>query len=377
MKKPATVIELFSGCGGMSSGLAATGYRIALGVDRNAPAIDAFTYNHSHIGTKGLVADIRSLDGDGLRDAAGIGRKRLDLLVGGPPCQPFSVVGKRLAMEDERGDLIFEFARLLGELEPEAFIFENVANFARIQEGQIADMVISKMTRNGYSIAHGILDASSYGVAQMRKRFVAIGVRGARPIGLPSPTHGASTLPAMKPIQACRSVLDDLPDVDTEKALSFQNHEGTSHSPAMLRMFEHLGPGERDPKSHHDRLDPDRPSYTLRAGNGNFTPLRPIHYRFNRVISVRESARIQSFPDHFTWPDDMSRLQQYRQVGNAVPPLLAAALGKHVAAKLGLDLAPEEYGRPSGRTDRASVATVKEQIERRRRFIRGASNGRS
>lgn len=360
----------------MSCGLGAAGYNVALGVDHNAAAIDAFNYNHEHVGTKGIVANVRELDGKGLRDAAKLGRRRLDLLVGGPPCQPFSIIGKRRALDDERGDLVLEYVRLLKELEPEAFIFENVANFGRIQEGGVARMVIARMDRAGYAVSHGVLDVSAYGVAQMRKRFVVVGVRGTRAIGLPAPTHGNLPLLGQKPIQACRSVLDDLPDVDTEEALGFHNHEGTTHSPAMLRMFETLKPGERDPKSHHDRLDPDRPAYTIRAGNGNFTPLRPIHYRYNRVISVRESARIQSFPDHFSWPDDMSRLQQYRQVGNAVPPLLASVVGLHIAERLGFELDPDEYGRPSGRTDRASVATVEEQIARRRQFIRGASNGR-
>lgn len=144
----------------------------------------------------------------------------------------------------------------------------------------------------------------------------------------------------------------------------------------MVAAFERLPPGQRDPKSHHDRLHPERPSFTLRAGNGNFSPLRPIHYKYNRVISVRESARIQSFSDDFAWPDDMSRLQQYRQVGNAVPPLLAKALGEHLAKHLGLTLDPERFGRPHGRTDRVSDASVDERIARRRNYIRGASVGR-
>jgi DNA (cytosine-5)-methyltransferase 1 len=374
--KPATVVELFAGCGGMSCGLASVGYKVTLGVDINAAAIDAFDYNHEHLSTKGLVADVRELDGKELRDTAGLGRRRLVLLVGGPPCQPFSIIGKRMALHDDRGDLVLQFIRLVRELEPEAFVFENVANFARIQNGEIATMVVSRLARAGYAVTSGVLDASAYGVAQMRKRFLAIGVRGKQPLGFPAPTHGTMSLLGQKPIVTCREVLDDLPDVDTPEALCYRNHEGTTHSPAMIRMFEQLRPGERDPKSHHDRLDADRPAYTIRAGNGNFSPLRPIHYRFNRVISVRESARIQSFPDHFAWPDDMSRLQQYRHVGNAVPPLLAAALGHHIAERLGLELDPEQYGRPSGRTDRARVSTVEEQIARRQQFIRGASTGR-
>jgi DNA (cytosine-5)-methyltransferase 1 len=141
-------------------------------------------------------------------------------------------------------------------------------------------------------------------------------------------------------------------------------------------MFKELKPGERDPKSHHDRLHPDRPAYTLRAGNGNFSPLRPIHYRYHRVISVRESARIQGFSDSFFWPDDMSRLQQYRQVGNAVPPPLAAIVGRHIATQIGWKLDPEQYGKHSDRMDRMHGLSVEELIARRQNFIRGASVGR-
>lgn len=209
----------------------------------------------------------------------------------------------------------------------------------------------------------------------MRKRFLVIGSRGKQKIGFPALTHGSML--GQKPIVTCGEVLGDLPDVDTPGALAYRNHEGTTHSAAMIRMFEQLRPGTRDPKSHHDRLNADRPSYTIRAGNGNFTPLRPVHYLHNRVISVRESARIQSFPDHFAWPADMSRLQQYRQVGNAVPPLFAAVIGRHIAEQLGFELDPELYGRESGRTDRAAVLSIEDQIARRRQFIRGASTGRA
>ena len=122
------------------------------------------------------------------------------------------------------------------------------------------------------------------------------------------------------------------------------------HSPAMLEAFAQLRPGTREKKSFHDRLHPDRPSYTLRAGTGNFSPLRPVHYKYDRVISVRESARIQSFSDRFVWPDSIPRLQQYRQVGNAVPPLLAKAIGQFLAKHLGWNLVPGELeGDPTTR----------------------------
>lgn len=372
----ATAVDLFSGCGGMSYGLLAAGFDVRLGVDNNAAAISTFNFNHSHVGTKGVVADVRSLSGASIRRLGEFADRRLDLLVGGPPCQPFSIVGKRQGLEDARGSLVFEFVRLLEELEPAAVIFENVANFARFDGGSIAAAVIERFERAGYAVSSGVLNTAHYGVAQMRKRYFIVGVRGHRRPGFPAPTHGRLALLGELPLRTCRDVLEDLPDVDTAAAAAYWNHEGTTHSPGMIAAFESLEPGTRDVKSYHDRLHPDRPAYTLRAGNGNFSPLRPVHYRYNRVVSVRESARIQAFPDHFAWPEAVSRLQQYRQVGNAVPPPLATQLGRYVAEFLALRLDSARFSvAPShGRT--LPTARPEERVARRQRYIRGASIGR-
>lgn len=375
--RTATVIELFAGCGGMSAGLLAAGYDVRLGIDINKSAIATYEHNHRHVGASGWTVDLRNLSGAEIRAAARLDGKRPDLLTGGPPCQPFSIIGKRQAFEDARGDLVIEYVRLLREIEPKAFIFENVANFAGVDGGRVAKLVLSSMEAAGYAVSHAVLNASEYGVPQMRKRFFVLGVRGSKAPSMPAPTHGDMALLGQKAIRTCRDALGDLPDVDTEAALSFHNHEGTCHSPAMIKMFESLAPGTRDPKSHHDRLHPDRPAYTLRAGNGNFSPLRPIHYRYNRVISVRESARLQGFPDTFVWPISESRLQQYRQVGNAVPPPMALVLGRHLASNIGLSLDPERFGRPSDAAASTPSPSIKERIAQRRSYIRGASVGRT
>ena len=373
--KAACAVELFAGCGGMSSGLLRAGFDVRLGIDSNASAITTYNHNHAHVGALGRVEDVRRVAGEQIRDWARLGKARPELVTGGPPCQPFSIVGKRLGLEDERGDLIFEYVRIIRELQPAGFIFENVANFAQIDAGRVADRLISKLEREGYAVSYGVLHATAFGIAQMRKRFFILGARGRREPGLPEATHGDLGLLGQVPVRTCRDVLEDLPDVDTQESLRYFNHEGTTHSAAMLKMFEKLKPGERDPKSHHDRLSPDRPSYTLRAGSGNFSPLRPIHYRYHRAISVRESARIQGFSDSFTWPDEMSRLQQYRQVGNAVPPPLAEVLGRHLAAKIGFNLDSATFGQEFKR-QRTTGLSVEEQVARRQRYIRGASVGR-
>ena len=176
---------------------------------------------------KGSAEDIRKLDPGTLRAQLKLRRGQPLIVTGGPPCQPFSIIGKQLALEDERGDLVFEFLRLLKGLEPDAFIFENVPNFARIKEGKIAMRLEAGLRRAGFATSSGILTASDYGVAQMRKRFFILGVRGKHAPGLPGETHGPRKLLGQRPIATCEDALGDLPDVGTPEAHAYWNHEPT------------------------------------------------------------------------------------------------------------------------------------------------------
>ena len=145
----------------------------------------------------------------------------------------------------------------------------------------------------------------------------------------------------------------------------------------MVARLTALQPGKREASSFHDRLHAERPSYTLRAGSGNFSPLRPVHYKYHRVITVRESARLQGFSDDFRWPDRIPRLQQYRQVGNAVPPPMARAFAECLAEQMGWKLLPQKYvGNPADR-EPANVLTDEERKAMRARRMRGASLGKS
>lgn len=181
--------------------------------------------------------------------------------------------------------------------------------------------------------------------------------------------------PSIKPHVTTLEALNDLPDAGDFGDCGIHNHEPTEHSSQMLARFAALSAGQREPKSFHDRLHPGRPSYTLRAGTGNFSPLRPIHFRYNRVITVRESARVQGFRDDFIWPDWIPRLQQYRQVGNAVPPPLAAAVAAHLAREVGWELIPALLcGDPSKRPPAITLTDEQRRAMRQSR-IRGASLG--
>jgi DNA (cytosine-5)-methyltransferase 1 len=376
MKQRATAIELFSGCGGLSTGLLDAGYDVRLGVDNDRPSIVAFEYNHAYRGSRSMVGDVAKVSGKDLLTEAGL--ESVDLLAGGPPCQPFSVAGKRLGLDDPRGHLIAEFVRLAGELKPRVVLLENVPALQTSHNGDVVRATRAELERLGYVVHWQILNAADWGVPQARKRLILVGIRDIDDFGFPPrATHSAFGDESTLPYRTTSSALADLPDVTSTLAHAIPNHEPTAHSPAMLEVLAQLQPGRRDPKSRHDRLHPDRPGYTLRAGSGNYSPMRPIHYEFDRVVSVRESARLQGFSDDFIWPDALSRLQQYRQVGNAVPPPLAEAVGRHIASLLNWHLDPKESkGDPSLRPDVLTL-TPQEREERRSRYHRGgASFGR-
>jgi DNA (cytosine-5)-methyltransferase 1 len=372
-------IDLFSGCGGFSTGLLDAGVRVAAGFDNEKRAIAVYNYNHMYRGSTGHVVDLGEATGRHLLALAGI--PTVDIVVGGPPCQAFSIIGKRQGMEDERGHLIGDFVRLIRELSPRAFILENVPNLARINSGSIYRRVTKDLTALGYCVRAEVLSVADYGVAQMRKRLFMVGIAGARDFPYPPrATHGERAgglfgAEGLRVRPTTRDAIGDLPDVATARAERVPNHEATIHSAAMLAAFAKLPQGARDPKSHHDRLHPEKLSYTLRAGSGNFSPLRPIHYEHDRVITVRESARVQGFADTFIWPDSIPRLQQYRQVGNSVPPPVAAAVAKHICEVMQwqTDIAGMR-GDPDSRPRAESRTTSERQAERAAR-IRGASLG--
>lgn len=369
MSAPACV-DLFCGAGGLSTGLLDAGVAVRAGIDNNAPSVATFNLNHKSRGASGIVGDVTNLTGAQIRDHAG---GDLKLLAGGPPCQPFSVAGKRRGLDDSRGNLIFDFVRLLAESEPEAFLFENVPNLATANGGKVLNELETAIADAGYTATSAVLYAPDYGVPQMRKRLFIVGAREQEIVFPPQPTHSFDGSEAgREPYVTVSEALDDLPDVNTVAAEDIPNHEPTFHSARMLETFAHLAQGKRDPKSRHDRLHPDRVGYTVRAGSGNFSPLRPVHHKYNRVLSVRECARLQSFEDTFIWADNMARLQQYRQVGNAVPPLLAKVVAKHIAVSLGWKLEPERFAVKSA-PDSVRL-TVAERIERRQQFMRGGAS---
>ena len=366
-----TGIELFAGCGGLSTGFLDAGLNVAAGFELDARAVDAYNYNHAYRGSRGFVADLNVVSGAELLEQAGI--ERADFIIGGPPCQPFSIAGKRQGKRDIRADLIGHYIRIVDELKPAAFMLENVPNLAAISGGEFLDEVKAELRALGYTVDHAVVSAADYGVPQNRKRLVVLGRKGKKAVRFPVPTHGT----AERPHLSSSGAIDDLPDAGEFGETGIFNHEPTAHSADMVARLSTLAPGKRERGSFHDRLHPERPSYTLRAGSGNFSPLRPVHYKHHRVITVRESARLQGFSDDFRWPDRIPRLQQYRQVGNAVPPPMARAFAECLANQMDWRLDPAGFAGDPSQREPANILTDDQRRALRTARMRGASLGKA
>jgi DNA (cytosine-5)-methyltransferase 1 len=271
---------------------------------------------------------------------AGLRPGGVELLAGGPPCQAFSVFGKRRGVEDPRGTLAFEYLRVLAGVEPEAFVFENVYGLMTIDGGRLLDVMIEKLSRPKrglrYEISMHRLNAVDYGVPQFRDRVFLIGSRvGGRVETMRPWVQGTEDLFTAE-LPRRRTVADalrDLPRIGSTKA---GNHVGRDHSERIVDRYSSLQPGERDPKTRINRLDLSRPSYTIIVGSDKGGGKGHVHPIEPREVTPRESARIQTFPDWW-WFSGTTR-HPIRQVGNAVPPLLGAAVGSAIRSQIfGLD----------------------------------------
>jgi DNA (cytosine-5)-methyltransferase 1 len=405
-----TAIDLFSGAGGLSLGFEQAGFDVlaAAEYDPIHAAVHAFNFPTTEM----VCRDLSYVTAPELRTAAQAGWKahgrdgrwngRLDVLIGGPPCQGFSWGGKQ-ATDDERNWLVFHFARLVGELRPRYFVMENVPGMAMApiefrRETRLLDVLLELFNKHGYDVAKPcVLNAASWGVPQERKRLILLGTRrGQTPLRYPA----AKTVPRRRRSDErealiaetevgalCPTVweaIGDLPDADAHEALltsdefrmtSLQLAEirakmspyarvlhgldrdpddyswprisesdlltsscRTTHRADVVSRFQETDPGTTEAVSRFFRLDAAGVSSTLRAGThyerGSFNAPRPIHPKLPRVITVREAARLHSFPDWFRlhW----TKWHGFREVGNSVPPRFGRAVGAEVRRALGV-----------------------------------------
>ncbi len=339
-----TVLDLFCGCGGLSLGFEKAGYNVLLGVDIWKDALETYKFNHHNSNV--LCADMSTLTGNEVGHL--LGTNKVDVIIGGPPCQGFSVAGKRI-VDDERNKLYKGFVRMVAYFKPRAFVMENVPNILSIGEGAVKQSILDDFQDLGYQVETKVLLASDYGVPQNRRRAVFVGLRnGVFDFNIPTVEHKVTTEEALDDLTE-ESIADGAPypiapNCEYQRLMrnnsnTVWNHDITMHNEQTKRIIAMVpdGGNYKDlPKDLQEtrkvhiawtRLNSQKPSITIDTGHRHH-----FHYKWNRVPTVRESARIQSFPDDFVFL--CSKTSQYKQVGNAVPPIMAQAIAEHLKKQL-------------------------------------------
>jgi len=376
-------IDLFAGAGGLSLGFEQAGFDIAAAVEIDP--IHCATHEHNFPYAKTICASVVDVGGDDIRCRANLGDVEIDVVFGGAPCQGFSLIGKR-AFDDPRNQLVLHYVRIVAELQPKYFVFENVKGLTLGKHVAFLNELIAALGSAGYDVAspYQVLNAADFGVPQDRKRLFVVGAR--RGLALPKyPT----------PIESRTTVweaIGDLPDADRFGELSTNDSiqvtwttsapyarrlRGLEHDPTdygYMREFdsdvltsslrtEHTelsksrfmatAHGKTEPISRFRKLPPDGLCNTIRAGTdsarGAFTSPRPIHPCLPRVITVREAARLHSYPDWFRFHS--TKWHGFRQIGNSVPPLLGRAVAAEIAKALGVKPRKPQQVLPLGTLD--------------------------
>lgn len=357
-------MSLFSGGGGLDLGFLSSGYEIVLAIDNEKNAVSTYIAN---IGQHIMCMDINEVNSSELQ--------KCDVVIGGPPCQSFSLAGNRKT-NDERGKLVWKYLEIIESMKPRAFLFENVTGLlsAKNCNGEKVFPLLTKSFQNlGYTIKAEVLDASCYGIPQRRKRVIIVGMKSTTPFVFPKPTHGEMSKKERK-IVSVSDALDDLPEIERDSngfieydknATTEYQHDMRANSVGVTEHFvptmsdldrfiiSHVKPGgnymdipsdvpsvrirrlQRDGghTTCYGRMSAEMPSYTVNTYFNRPNVGCNIHYRENRLISVREALRLQSFPDKYII---VSTNKQGRNliVGNAVPPKLASVLAEELKHQL-------------------------------------------
>lgn len=343
------IIDLFAGVGGLSLGFEQAGFETIASVDIWKDAVE--TYNHNHKSDVGIVSDIKDFNDEILPGL--LKKHRVSGVVGGPPCQGYSSARlsdrsqRVVGINEERNQLYLEFVRTVKMSKPDFFLLENVRGMVSMDKGAFVQDILKRFGALGYTVTFKILNAADYGVPQSRQRVFFVGLKN-KEFEFPEPQNF---------IIGCKDALSDLPlrgsvsaNYRAEPKNPFQkkmrkgskavlNHEETDHSEQTVEVISMVPDGGnikslpekywqiRKFNKAFQRMNSKLPSMTIDTGHRNY-----FHYSQNRIPTVRESARIQSFPDRFEFLG--SKTSQYKQVGNAVPPLLALALATEISRQL-------------------------------------------
>jgi len=369
------VLDLFCGAGGLSYGFERAGGFVTVGgIDLLPDRIATFTANHEH--AVGLAGDIRETSPEALLNAVG----EVDVIVGGPPCQGFSSIRpfRTLTESDRRNSLVEHYVLMLAGLRPKWFVFENVVGLVTHEGGDKLRAILEAFSDMGYAVSWRIVNAASFGVPQNRERVVIVGNRFGVDFAWPAPTHYVSyrsmaggrhellaSIPlevtVLKPAVTLIDAIGDLPPVESggeiaeytgeRRRTDFQRairngaseltwHRATKHSEKMMEIIRHAGSSINDLppgmvtsgfSSCYSRLDADRPSNTITVNFVHPSSNRCIHPYQDRALTPREGARLQSFPDTFTFVGTTA--QVVKQIGNAVPPTLGTVIAEAIRSQ--------------------------------------------
>ncbi|MBO1436942.1 DNA cytosine methyltransferase [Meiothermus sp. CFH 77666] len=357
-------ISLFSGAMGLDLGLEQAGFETLAFVELDPIARQTIHINLSRLGRNATVfEDVTQVTAQDLLDATNLRVGEVTLVSGGPPCQPFSTAGRRAAIQDPRGSLFRDFIRLIEGIRPRFFVMENVRGIlsAAIRHRPIAErgkearplepdelpgsafqVILDEFTRLGYSYVYGLLNAANYGVPQIRERVIIIGSRDHEPVALPQPTHSRSGIGLPK-WRTLREALANLSDPEPQfppypdsrlRFLQLIPEGGNWRNLPRELLPEAMGGALNSgggKVGFYRRLAWDKPSPTITTSPAQ-KATDMCHPSELRPISVREAARIQGFPDDWIFYGSMA--DQYRQIGNAVPPRLGKAIGDSIVATI-------------------------------------------
>jgi len=334
------VIDLFCGAGGLHIGFEQSGFTINLCIDNNAQVEKTHYRNFPHIPF--LNRDIYNVD---INEIKKITKGRIDVIIGGPPCQGFSTIGKRSSSNpdkrkesDARNELVLTYVKLISALKPKFIVMENVKGILTMKNGNYIKTVISELKKVGYNVDYRVINMADYGVPQIRERVIILGNSIGLPVVFPEPDHAEFPAEDIKPWVNCWTVISDLEGMGDSPSI---NHVSLKHTPPIIERYKLIPEGGRLPEDSlpteiyrknfgntYKRLSRLRPALTMVPGNDAF----PIHPTLHRSLTVREAARIQTFSDDIIF--EGNRRQQGHQVGNAVPPLFSRKLAEFIATQL-------------------------------------------
>ena len=354
MEREIKAVDLFAGAGGLSEGLREAGFRIVLANEKQGDAV--LTYRKNHPDTRMIEGDITEVGDSEVIPAI---KGDIDLIAAGPPCQGFSMAGRR-NIDDRRNSLFKELVKIVREINPKFFLMENVKGILSMDGGSVIGAIENAFRSNGYIVEKYVLNSVDFGVPQYRERVFIIGrndgITPIPPVALSSRIvtvgEAISDLDFLD-VGESSTIYEKEPESNYQRTMrektsknDLRNHDAPRHTKHVTERFSKFKEGQtmkdipeewRTKKRNVYRFDRNKPSWTLTTLPDDY-----IHYSRNRIPTVREYARIQSFPDHYVFYGKKSTgglrrrtdVPQYSQAGNAIPPLLAKAVGRCIREQL-------------------------------------------